>query len=79
MSSTYWIPKQNLGYLCDRYVCCDDIHNIIMEDITKQMKGVIDNNKGQIRLPPEFQLPRQTPSGRKVRGRKERKRKKKKE
>ena len=26
---------------------------------------------GQIRLPPEFQLPRQTPSGRKVRGRKE--------
>ena len=27
---------------------------------------------GQIRSPPEFQLPRQTPSGRKVRGRKER-------
>ena len=28
---------------------------------------------GQIRLHPEFQLPRQTPSERKVRGRKERK------
>ena len=34
---------------------------------------------GQIRLPPEFHLPRQTPSGRKVRGRKERRKKKKKE
>ena len=36
---------------------------------------------GQIRLPPEFQLPRQTPSGRKVSGKKkekeERKKKKK--
>ena len=31
---------------------------------------------GQIRLPPKFQLPRQTPSGRKVCGRKEEERKK---
>ena len=31
----------------------------------------------KVRLHPEFQLPRQTPSGRKVRGRKERRRRKK--
>ena len=33
----------------------------------------------QIRLPPEFQLPRKTPSGRKVRGRKKKEKKIKKE